>query len=185
MAVAFFFGLGTGTLFAFLPTFATDLRVRTVALFYTGYALSAIAVRLVGGRLIDTRGRRAVIVPSMFIFAASPALLAAAGYVAQRYPAVPVLVVIVLTGLVSGAAHGFVYPALAALVADAAPPERRGAVVGVFSALFLCGQAGGALGFGALAHAFGYPVMWLVLAAVVTVGAFVSLRLERPAAAVG
>jgi MFS family permease len=185
MAVAFFFGLGTGTLFAFLPTFAEELRVRTVALFYTGYALSAIAVRLVGGRLIDTQGRRAVIVPSMFVFAASPALLAAVGYAAQRWPTLPVLVVIVVTGLVSGAAHGFVYPALAALVADAAPRARRGAVVGVFSALVLCGQAGGALAFGALAHACGYPVMWLVLAAFVTAGAFVSLRLERPAAVIG
>jgi MFS family permease len=185
MAVALFFGLGTGTLFAFLPTFAEELHVRTVALFYTGYALSAIAVRLAGGRLIDTRGRRAVIVPSMFVFAASPALLAAAGYAAQRYPAVPVLGVIIVTGVVSGAAHGFVYPALAALVADEAPPARRGAVVGVFSALFLCGQAGGALTFGALAHAFGYPAMWLVLAAFVTAGAFVSLRLERPAAGTG
>ena len=185
MAVAFFFGLGTGTLFAFLPTFAEELRVRTVALFYTGYALSAIGVRLVGGRLIDTRGRRAVIVPSMFVFAASPALLAAVGDAAQRWPALPVLVVIIVTGLVSGAAHGFLYPALAALVADAAPRARRGAVVGVFSALVLCGQAGGALAFGALAHAFGYPVMWLVLAAFVTAGAFVSLRLERPATTIG
>ncbi len=185
MAVAFFFGLGTGTLFAFVPTFAEDLKVRTVALFYTGYALSAIAVRLVGGRLIDTRGRRAVIVPSMFVFAAAPALLAAAGYTAARYPSVPVLGAIVLTGLVSGAAHGFVYPALAALVADAAPPARRGAVVGVFSALFLCGQAGGALAFGVFAHALGYPAMWLALAASVTVGAAVSLRLARPAGAAG
>jgi MFS family permease len=185
MAVAFFFGLGTGTLFAFMPTFAEDLRVRTVALFYTGYALSAIAVRLVGGRLIDTRGRRAVIVPSMFVFAAALAVLAGAGYAAYRFPAMPVLPVIVLAGLVSGAAHGFVYPALAALVADDAPPVRRGAVVGVFSALFLCGQAGGALAFGVLADALGYPAMWLALAAFVTAGAAVSRRLPRPAPAGG
>jgi MFS family permease len=142
-------------------------------------------VRLVGGRLIDTRGRRAVIVPSMFVFAAALALLAGAGYAASRIPAVPVLPVIVLAGLVSGAAHGFVYPALAALVADAAPPARRGAVVGVFSALFLCGQAGGALAFGVLAHALGYPAMWLALAAFVAVGAAVSLRLPRPATTTG
>ena len=181
MAVAFFFGLGTGTLFAFVPTFAEALRVRTIALFYTGYALSAIAVRLAGGRLIDTRGRRAVIVPSMFVFATAPALLGAVGYAAFRLPALPVLPVMVFTGLVSGAAHGFVYPALAALVADAAPAERRGAVVGVFSALFLCGQAGGALAFGVLAHELGYPAMWLALATFVAGGAFVSLRVPRAA----
>lgn len=184
MAVAFFFGLGAGTLSTFMPTFAEDLGVRTVALFYTGYAVSAIAVRLVGGRMIDTRGRRAVIVPSMFVLAAAGALLAGAGYAAERY-AVPVLPVIVVAGLLSGAAHGFLYPALAALVADGAPPARRAAVIGVFSALFLCGQGGGAFVFGGLAHALGYAPMWLALTALVLVGALVSMGLERPAAASG
>jgi hypothetical protein len=66
-------------------------------------------------------------------------------------------------------------------VADAAPAARRGAVVGVFSALFLCGQAGGALAFGVLAHEFGYPAMWVALAGCVAAGALVSLRLPRPA----
>ena len=184
MAVAFFFGLGAGTLSTFMPTFAEDLGVRTVALFYTGYAVSAIAVRLVGGRMIDTRGRRAVIVPSMFVLAAAGALLAGTGYAAERY-AVPVLPVIVVAGLLSGAAHGFLYPALAALVADGAPPARRAAVIGVFSALFLCGQGGGAFVFGGLAHALGYAPMWLALTALVLVGSLVSMGLERPAAASG
>jgi MFS family permease len=182
-AVAFFFGLGTGTLYAFLPTFAEDLGVRTVALFYTGYATAAIGVRLIGGRLIDTAGRRAVIVPSMFVLAVAAAVLAGAGYAAERVLGFPVLAVIVLSGVLSGAAHGFVYPALAALVADGAPPARRGAVIGMFSALFLCGQAGGAFAFGAFAHALGYAVMWLVLAAAVAAGAVVSMGLGRPAAA--
>jgi MFS family permease len=85
-----------------------------------------------------------------------------------------------MTGVLSGGAHGFVYPALAALVADGAPPARRGAVIGMFSALFLCGQAGGAFVFGAFAHALGYPLMWTVLAASVAIGAVVSMGLERP-----
>ena len=181
MAVAFFFGLGTGTLFAFLPTFAEGLGVRTVALFYTGYAAAAIAVRLVGGRMIDTRGRRAVIVPSMFLLAVAAALLAGTGHAAMRF-GVPALPAIVATGLLSGAAHGFLYPALAALVADDAPPARRGAVVGMFSALFLAGQAAGAFAFGWLAHALGYEPMWLALTAAVLAGSLVSMGLERPAA---
>jgi MFS family permease len=182
MAVAFFFGLGTGTLSAFMPTFAEDLGVRTVALFYTGYALSAIAVRLVGGRLIDTAGRRAVIVPSMFLLAVAATLLASTGYAAAHDVALPVLAVIVVTGVLSGAAHGFLYPALAALVADDAPPARRGAVVGVFSALFLSGQAGGAFAFGGLADTFGYAIAWAVIATAVAAGGLVSRGLEPPAA---
>ena len=181
MAVAFFFGLGTGTLYAFLPTFAEDLGVRTVALFYTGYAFAAIAVRVVGGRMIDTAGRRAVIVPSMFVLAAAAALLAATGHAVTRF-GIPALPAIVVTGLLSGGAHGFLYPALAALVADDAPPARRGAVIGMFSALFLAGQAAGAFAFGGLAHALGYEPMWLALTAALLVGLLVSMGLERPAA---
>jgi MFS family permease len=182
MAVSFFFGLGTGTLSAFLPTFAEDLGVRTVALFYTGYAASAIAVRVVGGRLIDTAGRRAVIVPSMFVLAAASALLAGSGYAAEHRMSVPALTVVVVTGLLCGAAHGFLYPALAALVADDAPVARRGAVIGVFSAIFLCGQAGGALVFGGLAEALGYAMAWTALTGLVVIGALVSTGLERSAA---
>src|SRR5437870_1370511 len=79
MLVSVFFGLGSGTVFAFMPTFAEDLGVTTLSLFYTGYAVSAIAVRIAGGRLIDTRGRRAVIVSSMFVQASGNLLLAALG----------------------------------------------------------------------------------------------------------
>jgi MFS family permease len=181
MAVSFFFGLGTGTLSAFMPTFAEELGVRTVALFYTGYAVAAIAVRVIGGQLIDTAGRRAVIVPSMFVLAFAAGILAATGYGVARHVALPVLAVIVLTGMICGGAHGFLYPALAALVADDAPPARRGAVVGIFSALFLSGQASGAFAFGAFAHGLGYPVMWAALATAIAAGGVVSLGLERPA----
>jgi MFS family permease len=179
MAVAFFFGLSTGTLSAFLPTFAEELGVRTVALFYTGYAAAAIAVRVAGGTLIDTRGRRAVIIPSMFVLTAAAALLAGTGYAVTHGLAVPPLAIVILTGLGAGAAHGFLYPALAALVADEAPATRRGAVIGVFSALFLCGQAGGAFTFGWFADRLGYAAMWLVLAILTLAGSVVSLGLGR------
>ena len=179
MAVAFFFGLSTGTLSAFLPTFAEDLGVRTVALFYTGYAVSAIAVRIAGGGLIDTRGRRAVIVPSMFVLASAAALLSGTGYAFTHGLRLPPLLIVVVTGLAAGAAHGFLYPALAALVADDAPIARRGAVIGVFSAIFLCGQAGGAFTFGWFADVLGYATMWLVLAALTFAGSIVSLGLAR------
>jgi MFS family permease len=145
--------------------------------------VSAIAVRLVGGRMIDTHGRRAVIVPSMFVLALGTALLAGVGLAAEHRHEFPILPFIVLTGVLSGGAHGFLYPALAALVADDAPAERRGAVIGVFSALFLCGNAGGAFAFGWLAHALGYPPMWMGVSALILVGALISMRLEAPAPA--
>ena len=180
MLVTMFFGLGSGVIFAFLPTFAEDLGVTTLSLFYTAYALSAIVVRLAGGRLIDTRGRRAVIVPSMFVQAAATGLLALLGVLVTRSSAVPVLPGLFVAGLLSGGAHGFLYPGLAALVTDATPPERRASVVGVFSAMFLVGQTTGAFAFGYVANALGYGSMWAALTALLLLGGLVSLRLAAP-----
>jgi MFS family permease len=180
MVVTLFFGLGSGTIFAFLPTFAQSLAVSGLSLFYTAYAAAAIAVRIFGGRLIDTRGRRAVIVPSMFLQMVAPALLAAVGFAVTRTSTTPVVPVLFVAGLVSGAAHGFLYPGLAALVTDVAPAARRATAVGVFSAMFLLGQTSGAFVFGAVAHALGYAFLWTILALLLLIGAALAVGLARP-----
>lgn len=179
MAVSLFFGLGTGTIFAFLPTFAESLGVTTLALFYTAYASAAMAVRVFAGRLIDTRGRRAVVVPSMFVQATATALFAAIGLLLSRTSRVPVVPFLFLAGAMSGGAHGFLYPGLAALVTDQTPAARRGAVIGVFSAVFLVGNTAGAFAFGYVAHGLGYGPMWSALTVLLLVGALLSLRLPR------
>jgi MFS family permease len=177
MAVTLFFGLGTGTIFAFLPTFAESLGVPSLSLFYTAYAGAAMGVRILGGRLIDTRGRRAVIVPSMFVQALATAVLASLGLIGAPTRALPALFALVLAGLMAGGAHGFIYPGLAALVADHTAEARRGAVIGLFSGVFLVGNAGGAFLFGYVAHAVGYGQMWAVLTTILLVGGGLSLRL--------
>jgi MFS family permease len=178
MAIAVFFGLGSGTVFAFLPTFGESIGVRTLALFYIAYACAAMAVRVVAGHWIDTRGRRAVIVPSMFLQALAVALLASLAFLIARVHGVPPLPFFFVAGLIGGAAHGFLYPGLAALVADQAHEARRGTVIGVFSAVFLIGNSGGAFLFGGVAHRFGYGVTWSTLTGILLVGAFLSLGLH-------
>ena len=190
MALGFFFGLGTGTLFTFLPTFAEHLGVTGLGLFYTAYSGSAVAVRVFGGELIDTRGRRAVIVPTMAVFASAVCMLALIAGAAQPEVALPVLPFIFLAGLISGGAHGFLYPALSALLVDVTPEARRPSAVGIFSAVTLVGNALGALVFGYIAHGLGYAPMWTVLAVLMGGGIVMSfrlapgsLRLERPSRA--
>jgi MFS family permease len=178
MAVIFFFGLGAGTIFVFLPTFAEHLGVRALALFYTAYSLSAIGVRVFGGRLSDIHGRRAVIVPSMFAQTGATALLAAVAFSVSRASSTPVVPVLFLTGLLAGGAHGFLYPGLAALVTDHTPETRRGVVVGIFSAVFLAGQTTGAFVFGYVAHAIGYAFMWTGLTSLLFLGSALALKLE-------
>ena len=50
-------------------------------------------------------------------------------------------------------------------------------MVGLFSAVFLVGNAGGAFVFGFVTHAIGYGYMWAILTALMLAGAGVSLRL--------
>jgi MFS family permease len=71
------------------------------------------------------------------------------------------------------------YPALTALVVDVTPSERRGRVVGVFMAFILLGQAGGAAGFGHLAHAVGYGPMFGILSILLAGACALAFRLER------
>jgi MFS family permease len=178
MALTFFFGLGTGAMFTFLPTFGEGLGVHSVSLFYTAYAIAAVGVRVGGGDLIDTRGRRATIIPSMFVQGAAAGLLTAMALLVQPHMTVPVVPFLFLAGLLAGGAHGFLYPALAALLMDVTPEASRGSVVGIFSAVFLVGNALGSMVFGYVAHGLGYAVMWSTLTFLLLAGFVLSFRLR-------
>jgi MFS family permease len=178
MALMFFFGLGTGTIFTFLPTFAERLGVTGLGLFYTAYASAAMLVRVAGGGLIDTRGRRAVIIPSMLVQAGAPAILATVAILIRPGAAVPVLPFLFAAGFLAGGAHGFLYPALSALLMDVTPERRRGSAVGTFSSVFLVGNALGSIAFGYVAHGFGYRVMWTTLTVLLVSGFLLSVRLD-------
>lgn len=178
MALMFFFGLGTGTVFTFLPTFAERLGVTGLGLFYTAYAGAAMLVRVAGGTLIDVRGRRAVIIPSMFVQAAATLILALVAIFIRPTSGLPVLPFLFLAGFMAGGAHGFLYPGLSALLMDVTPESRRGSAVGIFSSVFLVGNALGAMVFGYVAHGLGYGVMWSALTLLLLGGFLASLRLR-------
>lgn len=178
MALGAAFGLGQGVMFTFFPTYAVDLGVRWVGLFAIAYSGAALAVRVTASGLADRLGRRAVIIPAMALQAGATGILASIAWLAHGLglPAGPLLA---SAGFLAGAAHGLLYPALTALVVDLTPPERRGRMVGVFMAFILLGQAGGAAGFGHLAHAVGYPLMYVILGVVLAGATVLAVRLER------
>src|SRR6185312_7989961 len=91
---------------------------------------------------------------------------------------VPVLPFLFLAGFMAGGAHGFLYPALSALLMDVTPETRRGSAVGTFSSVVIAGNAIGAIAFGYVAHGLGYRAMWSALAVVLLSGFLVSFRLR-------
>ena len=178
MGLALCFGLGTGTIFTFLPTFAERLGVRGLGLFYTAYAVAAMLVRVAGGELIDTLGRRAVIIPSMFIQAGAACMLALVAVFVAPAGSIPILPFLFFAGFMAGGAHGFLYPALSALLMDVTPERRRGSAVGTFSSVVLVGNALGSMAFGYVAQGLGYGVMWSALALLLLTGFLASIRLR-------
>ena len=164
-------------IFTFVPTFAGSLGVNRVAPFALAYSLAALMVRAVGGQLVDTLGRRAVIIPALGLQTGAVVLLAVSPGLAVQL--LPPAVLLSLAGVLGGIAHGFLYPALTALVVDAASLAQRGRLLGLFSACMLAGQAAGAMGFGVVAHHLGYVWMFGLLAVILAGAVLLSARLSR------
>lgn len=177
MLIALTFGLGSGTVFIFLPTFAQSLGMKNLGLFYTAYAGAALLVRTLGGGLIDRLGRRQVIVPGMLLQVVGVGLLALFVFVA-RFVSLSPLSVFFVSGFLTGGAHGFLYPALSALLVDETPEARRGRAVGIFSSSVLTGNTVGAVLSGYIASGLGYGVMFTFLTAILFGGFLLSLRLK-------
>src|SRR5262249_39471763 len=89
----------------------------------------------------------------------------------------PVLPFLFLAGFMAGGAHGFLYPALSALLMDVTPERRRATAGGTFGLVFLIGNALGSMAFGYVAHGLGYRIMGSALSLLLAAGFAVSFRL--------
>jgi len=155
---------------SFTALLADDRKIAGAGVFFTVFAASLFAYRVVGRRLADRRGRWAVILPGYLcmaagMFAASLAhgfaLLATAG---------------ILTGIGFGAAQ----PALLALTVDLVPPERRGAAMASFYLAWEVGAATGSIVLGGVAQALTYGGMFAISGALLLGTAVVlAIRLRR------
>ncbi len=169
------FGVSFGTLFTFLPTYGRALGVPSLSFFFLAYTLAALLSRLLGGGLIDRFGSRAVIGPALASQALGIMLLVALAFLPGALGGIG----FVLVGGFTGAAHGFLYPALAVRVMAVGPEARRGRVVGWFGSVFLFGNAAGAMTFGYVVQSTGYPIMFSLLVILLWGCVVLALRLDQ------
>lgn len=124
------------------------------------FAAMAMLMRPPAGWLIDTRGTRPILLVGMAIF-----VLASLGYTAAR-SGQPILALRLFHGIGMG-----LFPMAATVViAELAPPMRRGEAMGWF------GIASGAAGTGWLLNVADFPTLFLVGAAIPIGGACVVLQ---------
>lgn len=145
-------GSAFGTALTFVPVLGDALHIGHISVFFVAYMTAAVAVRLLGGRLADTFGRRTVAIPSLAVF--TLAIFAIGRAASARDFA--------WVGLAFGAGHGLLYPALNALVIDATRSEDRGKAMSLYNASFNGGVTGGNIVFGRIAAAWGYGSMFAV-----------------------
>jgi len=149
-------GAAFGVMFTFTQPYALALGATRVSGFFLGFTSCALIVRLFFGGLADHFGRQRV---SFLALSGYGAVVAMTAFL--RYPWLPVL------GAGLGFAHGLLYPALNALAVQEVPPARRGGLITYFGGAFNSGFALCVFGFGFVAKAYGYPIVFLLCAALV------------------
>lgn len=148
------------------PLEGGDLAVGIVV---GAFAVSAIALRPLIGKLGDERGRRFLIVTG--------ASITAVGMLAH-IPA-DSIVPLVLARLVVGAGQGTMFVGAATLVNDLAPPEQRGQAASYFSVAIYTGLGLGPFLGESLLRATSYDTVWLLVAIGVAIAALVGLFLPQ------
>ena len=167
--ISLVFGLSSGAVFVFLPTYATQAGLSRIGGFYVAYSVAAIGIRLACGRLSDRWGRQRVILPALLVMGSGT--LGLAWFVSP--------VGLLLVGTLTGMAHGLLFPALSAYAIDLADSEGRGRSIGAFSTALLLGHALASFIFGIVAEQFGYRLIYLLTSGIAITTFFVCLRFRR------
>jgi len=160
-------GLAFSSLFAFLAPFALDHGVHAVRAFFIGYTSAAITVRVLGGRLSDRLGHRAVATTSLLLYGV---VVASAGLLAPFHLA--------LLGLAFGTAHGAAYPALMAMLVQRTPLARRPRVFGIANGAMSLGISAVAPA-GVVAARLGYPALFALVGGLTSAAALLLLPRDR------
>ena len=163
---------------------ATGVAIYTLPLWVTGpvgsdksgaglafgaFAVSALILRPVAGRLADTRGRRPLLVGG--------ALLSALGMLGTAYA--DNLVLVVLLRLLLGVAEAAFFVAALAALADLAPPSRMGEAISYNSLGLYLGLAFGPPLGELLVMSAGFTAAWYGAAALSVVAAVVAAGIKN------
>ncbi len=160
--------VGYATMAAFIVLHLDELNLGHGAAVFTAFAITVVAVRVVGGGLPDRLGPIRCAVGAGIAEASGLLAIAAA----ESLP------VAVIGAIGMGAGFSLLFPSLALLVVNRVPEERRGVAMGTFTAFFDLGMGVGSPLAGAAAALGGYPAAFVLAAtcAVGTVVVAISLR---------
>jgi MFS family permease len=141
----------------------------SVSRFFLSYSFTAVAVRILGGRLPDRVGLQRVLFPALLVFAGGIFAIPHAGPQA-----------LILVGAACGAGHGYVFPILTVLTAERVAPGQRGRAVTWFTVMFDLGTTLASPAFGAVAEWQGYAAMFTLAGTAMLAGVAMMWREALP-----
>jgi MFS family permease len=164
--------VGFAAVAAFIVLSLDDRGIGHGALVFTVFAGTVVLTRIVGGHLPDRIGAARSAVGAALTEALGLFLIGAA----QSLP------VAIVGAMAMGAAFSLLFPALSLLAVNRAPPERRGAAMGTFTASFDLGMLVGSPAVGAAAAVGGYSAaFYLACASALACAALSATFIDDPA----
>jgi MFS family permease len=156
-SLAFIFEIGLSSSLSFVPLLAHEGTSMRAGYFYTFLGLTAVCLRIFGGKRMAFWGDPKLLFPAFCFLAGGAVLL----YFSRDN------VFLALSGLVWGIGTGVLYPHLSALAVVDTPTNEKGMVLSMFAASVDLGFAFGPIIFGWLSFIFGVRFSYIPLALIV------------------
>ena len=158
--LAFLFGFGLAASGSFVSPFAKEQEIVFISLYYISYSLAAVLTRILGGRLADRIGEDRIIPYALTLTGGGLLILMFLGGNA----------ILVLSGLISGCGHGFLFPCLNSLAIRNEPIDIRGKITGVFTGGIDAGAFVGSVILGYIGQWAGFQALFFAAGLALLIG---------------
>ncbi|MFD0713741.1 MFS transporter [Paenibacillus sp. GCM10027626] len=143
-------------LLSFIVLFGKSVHLEQVGLFFLFNVITIVIIRPISGRIFDSRGHGAVLIPAAISIVASMTIL-------SFTTTMPTLI---LSALLYGLGFGAIQPTLQAWMLRSCSTEQHGTANGMYYNSTDLGVAAGAIILGAISSATSYATMYLYSAGV-------------------
>jgi MFS family permease len=167
--VTLLFSLALSSRLSFVAPFAAEKHGARVGLYFFLYSAIGTLARLSGRRAMDRFGLGRVLVPALLVLGVGVMMIAGTGE----------MHLLQWAALVGGLGHGFVYPALSAMVIARTHDDAMGRSSSVYTSLYDAGTMAGPYALGVIGELFGYGPLFIV-AGVLALAAAAYFRTVEP-----
>ncbi|TNJ60664.1 MFS transporter [Paenibacillus hemerocallicola] len=169
-----------GGLLSFLALFGKEVHLSHVGLFFLFNVFTILIVRPISGRLFDSRGHSAVLIPAAILIFVSLTILSFADN----------LFLLIVSALIYGLGFGATQPTLQAWMIRDSAPEKHGTANSLYYNATDFGVAAGAMVLGVIASHTSYAIMYrysagfmLLFLLVYCTYQLISVKKDKPSAA--